>query len=68
MSRVNGSQRFDAVRYSLEVVIIRTMTDNVGNERVDELAVVLDTDEVFSIDGLPVTMGVDVPVIDIACN
>ena len=51
-----------------EVVIIRTMVDNVGNERIDELSVILDTDEVVSVDGKPVTMGVAVPVIDIACN
>ena len=68
MSRVNGSQRFDAVRYSLEVVIIRTMTDNVGNEATEELTVILDTDEVISVNGIPIDMGVTVPIIDDECE
>ena len=51
-----------------EVVIIRTMTDNVGNEVTEELSVILDTDEVISVNGTPVDMGVAVPIIDDACE
>ena len=45
-----------------EVVVVWTMTDNVGNEATGELSVILDTDEVIEIEGESVTMGVAVPV------
>jgi len=50
-----------------EVIIIRTLTDNVGNEATEELTIILDTDEVVSVNGIPVDMGVAVPIVDDAC-
>jgi hypothetical protein len=44
------------------------MVDNVGNEATEEFSVILDTDEVISVDGWPVTMGVAVPIINEACE
>jgi len=44
------------------------MTDNVGNEATEELTVILDTDEVISVNGIPIDMGVTVPIIDDACE
>ena len=50
-----------------EVVVVWTMTDNVGNEATEELSVILDTDEVVSVDGISVTFGIAVPIVEDTC-
>ena len=51
-----------------EVIIFFTITDNVGNIKTDDFLVVLDTDEVIRISGLPVSMGEAIPFVDEACT
>jgi len=51
-----------------EIIVVGTMTDNVGNEETGEFSIILDTDEVISVNGIPVTMGVAVPIEEGACE
>jgi len=51
-----------------EIVVVLTMTDNVGNGRMVELPIILDTDEVISVGGISVTMEEAVPIIADYCQ
>ena len=51
-----------------EIIVVWTLTDNVGNSLTGEVSVILDTDEVIEIAGESVTMGVAVPVFTGSCK